>query len=815
MNRVMLAFFLTISPAVAQVQIDTLQNLPVGPGSTHRKFVALTVPWTINVLQIDLRNSYIKMETAKGQDRLTGFERTSSMAARNSYAGHTVLGAVNGDFYGTTPTNMQVRNGEVLLKPSARSTLSFTSNQTPWLGIVNFSSSVRAQAVARSMQGVNQIRGTDQFILYNKFYGGSTGTNAFGAEAVVTPAGGWFVNDTMRCVVESLVNGVGNMAIPPDKAVLSGHGTAQTYLMANVHVGDTIKLWQGIQPALARIKETVGGFPKIVYNGANYVDQGFQEEGGPSHTYERHPRTAAGFSANNNLLYLVTVDGRQSSSAGMTLHELANFLISIGVQHAINLDGGGSTTMVVRGSIANAPSDGGIERSVSNSLLVVSSAPSDTLERVYISPKRYRIYRGESLSFIMYGTDRYGNPVPLTPGLKQFSAPSRLGTIDTSGRFTASLNPDSGYVYGRYAGFADSAFVVIKSIGSVTLSPQNIVTDTVRLVLFRARAFDWDGVEKGVAPRDVAWSTMNASVGVVDTIGVFKGRSAGSTKVIASYLGVRDTADVLVQIRTGTSIIDSMESLAGWTISGVNANGTLSLQNGIATLGSRSFRINYNFVYDPSLLNFVRLETNIPVYGVPDSLLIDVRADSSNHRVIYYVDDDDNEQFRVYSSRFVNNFAGFDTIRTWLGNPISLGGNATFNFPIRLRKIEFQLGSGRVAGTTYAGSIYVDYPRMKYPSGVTSVKAVSFAPSEFHLYQNYPNPFNPSTVIKFSVERKGDVSLKVFDLLGREVATLVREALSGGSYVVEWDASALATGVYFYRLMSGRRIETRRMLLLR
>ena len=575
MNGLIVIMLFAASLSQAQVRIDTLQNLPVGPGSTHRKFVAPTVPWTINVLQIDLRNPYIKMETAKGQDRLTGSERTSSMASRNSYAGHTVLGAVNGDFYGTTPTNIQVRNGEVLLKPIDRSIISFTATQNPWLGKVSFSSSVRIASALRSVQGVNQARGTDQLILYNKYFGTNTGTNAFGAEAIINPLNGWFVNDTMRCVVESLVNGVGNMAIPQGKAALSGHGTAQSFITTNFHVGDTLKLWQGAQPALARIKEMVGGWPKIVYNGVNYVDQAFQEEGNPSHTYERHPRTAAGFSADNTLLYLVTVDGRQSSSAGMTLHELANFLISIGVHHAINLDGGGSTTMVVRGAIANAPSDGGIERSVSNSLLVVSSAPTDTLDRIYFSPKRYRIYRGESLRFILYGTDQYGNPVPLSPALKQFSAPVRLGTIDTSGLFIATLNPDSGYVYARYGSFIDSAFVVIKSIGSIALSPQNVVTDTLRRVTFRARAFDWDGVEKAVALRDFLWNTLNPGVGVVDSVGFFKGINAGSTKVIASYLGVRDTADVTVQLRSGTSVIDSMESLTGWTLSGVNAAGML------------------------------------------------------------------------------------------------------------------------------------------------------------------------------------------------------------------------------------------------
>ena len=810
-----LLFLLSVSVvSFGQIQMDTLQRLPVGPGCIHMKLVAPTVPWTINVLEVDLDNPYITMESVKALDRLTGFERTSSMAARNSFAGHTVIGATNGDYYSATPTNMQVRNGEVLLKPIHRSVVAFTSQQDPWIGIVSYSGRIVASTGNRTLSGVNQTRGTDQLILYNKYYGTSTGTNVFGAEAVVSPLGEWFVNDTLQCVVESLVNGVGSTAIPAGKAVLSGHGAAQTFMVSSLHVGDTIRVYQGAQPALARITQMVGGGPKIIHNGQNYVDQGYQEEGQISHTYEVHPRTAAGYNASGSKLFLVTVDGRQTTSAGMTLHQLANFMLTLGVDRAVNLDGGGSTTMVVRGAVANSPSDGGGERLVSNSLIVVSSAPQDTLSRIYMNPKRYRIYRGESITFTLYGTDQYGNPIPLDPGLKQFSTPSRLGTIDSSGRFIAALTPDSGYVYARYGSVRDSAFVVVKSIGSVAISPQNVVTDTVRTVTFRARAYDWDGVEKGVAPSDYQWLVFNPAVGAIDTVGVFKAVAGGSTKVSASYLGVRDTADVSVQIVTGMSVLDSMESTTRWTATGTNATASVVVQNGIATFGSKSLKLNYSFVYDPAVQNFARLETNIPIAGVPDSLLLDVRADSSSHRVIFYIDDDDDEQFRVYTSRFVNSFNGFDTMRVSFANPIPIG-SAVFNFPIRLKKIEVQLGSSRVQGNTYAGAIYFDYPRLKYPSGITSVRREDSQPGDFHLDQNYPNPFNPVTNIGFKFQASGHVSLKVFDVLGREAATLVDEGLAAGKYNVAWDASNVASGVYFYRLTVGSMSMTRKLMVVR
>ena len=97
----------------------------------------------------------------------------------------------------------------------------------------------------------------------------------------------------------------------------------------------------------------------------------------------------------------------------------------------------------------------------------------------------------------------------------------------------------------------------------------------------------------------------------------------------------------------------------------------------------------------------------------------------------------------------------------------------------------------------------------------TGVVERTTTPPAFRLQQNYPNPFNPSTRIPFSVESPGFVTLKVYDLLGREVQTLVNDNLQPGSYERTFDASHLAGGVYWYRLQSERYVETRSLLLLR
>jgi len=100
-----------------------------------------------------------------------------------------------------------------------------------------------------------------------------------------------------------------------------------------------------------------------------------------------------------------------------------------------------------------------------------------------------------------------------------------------------------------------------------------------------------------------------------------------------------------------------------------------------------------------------------------------------------------------------------------------------------------------------------------------SVSAVEIAssklPTSYALEQNYPNPFNPSTRIGFKVQVSGFTSLRIFDLLGREVATLVNEELMPGSYEATWDAARLPSGVYFYRLQAGEFVETKKLVLMR
>jgi hypothetical protein len=88
-------------------------------------------------------------------------------------------------------------------------------------------------------------------------------------------------------------------------------------------------------------------------------------------------------------------------------------------------------------------------------------------------------------------------------------------------------------------------------------------------------------------------------------------------------------------------------------------------------------------------------------------------------------------------------------------------------------------------------------------------------PQEFVLFQNYPNPFNPVTIISYQIPVSGKVSLKVFNVLGREVAELVNEVQSAGKFNIIFDGSKFSSGVYFYQLRGGSFVETKKLVLLK
>jgi hypothetical protein len=112
------------------------------------------------------------------------------------------------------------------------------------------------------------------------------------------------------------------------------------------------------------------------------------------------------------------------------------------------------------------------------------------------------------------------------------------------------------------------------------------------------------------------------------------------------------------------------------------------------------------------------------------------------------------------------------------------------------------------------GRVYLHKYKVTAPTGVETFQSGSL-PTKFYLEQNYPNPFNPRTTISFSLPQREHVMLKVFDMLGREVSTLVNESKPPGNFSATWNAQDLPSGVYFYRLTTGEFTQIRKAVLVK
>ena len=122
------------------------------------------------------------------------------------------------------------------------------------------------------------------------------------------------------------------------------------------------------------------------------------------------------------------------------------------------------------------------------------------------------------------------------------------------------------------------------------------------------------------------------------------------------------------------------------------------------------------------------------------------------------------------------------------------------------------IGDTLFAGTGASGGVWI----RPLSDMITSVDQTELGlPTNFSLEQNYPNPFNPSTTVNYSVPKAGLVTIKVYDILGREATTLVNEQKNPGNYSVQFNAARLASGVYFYRMQSGSFIQTKKLILMK
>jgi hypothetical protein len=300
---------------------------------------------------------------------------------------------------------------------------------------------------------------------------------------------------------------------------------------------------------------------------------------------------------------------------------------------------------------------------------------------------------------------------------------------------------------------------------------------------------------------------------------LFKGIKEGTATIVSSFEELSDTAIVTVEVLEGSAVIDSMDSIDGWTIIGKyfdEENTTLSVVDTPKTTGSAAIRLDYQFIRSSFGRSYIYLNTDIQISGLPDSVLLDVKSDGQGHWIKFIVANNDDDLFIGSTGQFADQANNYDTLRTALDNYSTINPPSNFHYPINFRSIEIRLGFYTTVDDTNRGYIYFDNLRVKYPDLTSVIPFINdIIPREIKLYQNYPNPFNSSTTVEFDLSKSGKAVLTIFDITGREVKELINRNLSYGHHKVHWDTNSLASGLYFYRLDTDSQTATKKMMLLK
>ena len=238
---------------------------------------------------------------------------------------------------------------------------------------------------SRTFDGINIARGADQLILYTPQYNNNTLTDSSGVEVLVElPAPLMTAPSTTTGTIRQVRLGQGATSIPFDGLVLSGVGTAATFLQNNAQVGQQVSISQNMKLYDGPVGNLCSTADSRTFKNAYALTQGnwiFLKNGvtqpstDPGMT-NRNPRTVVAY--NSSYVFFMVCDGRSAQSVGMSSDEMATFCRNtLGATDGVNMDGGGSSEMWINGAVMNQPSDGA-ERTVANGLMMVNVLPKAT-----------------------------------------------------------------------------------------------------------------------------------------------------------------------------------------------------------------------------------------------------------------------------------------------------------------------------------------------------------------------------------------------------------------------------------------------------
>lgn len=346
------------------------------------------LPVRMNLLRLDLTK--VRLDVVHAMDAAIGTEKTSSIATR-----HGAVAAINAGFFrldnsifaGEAAGILKIDGSMLSESNSDRVALLIANgaeNSSVFIAHVKTIEYSTAKNWNLVLSGVNRERKPDELIRYTPEFGRTTLTDGGGLEIVVRKNRIGQIND-----------GRGSTPIPAGGYVLSASGSFRERLLPLAKVGQKVNLISTLvvdnkghfmtkeneQTVVAfnTSEDITGGVPMLIKDGK--IDVTWEQEKTTTSFVEtRHPRTAVAKLKDGKFL-MITVDGRSESSGGLGLYDLATYLLELGAADAMNLDGGGSTTMFLDGKVVNHPSDKEGERKVSDAILVTLRKPSQRRPR--------------------------------------------------------------------------------------------------------------------------------------------------------------------------------------------------------------------------------------------------------------------------------------------------------------------------------------------------------------------------------------------------------------------------------------------------
>ncbi|GHV66689.1 hypothetical protein FACS1894199_10640 [Bacteroidia bacterium] len=386
---------LTLGSTAYTIDSTYTEKVEDGLWYTYAQIKNDACPQIIHSVRLNAKSTKHRVESWIANEKLggTGESPIDMVERKQTDQNKDVAVAINGGFYAVNthvPVSFAMYN-DLIVHSQFKSLgtsefmentpiIGFDLQNTPYMDWVYVDATVVDKNDTKAqITSINDRRWADDLVLYNSyFWADSTRTNEWGTEALLAPINGewekFASHKNVKCKVEqvSTYSVDRSMPIPKGKLVLSGNGPASDYV-ANLQVGDQVTVSTQIKlesDEEQRIRYAVAGWNFILQNDEVQAEAGWDDAA--AILIPRNPRTSVGYSTDKEYIYYTIVEGRRPGiAAGVSTSELGQIMKWLGAGNAINLDGGGSSALVVNGELKNHPQDDGNVRRVVDGLAII------------------------------------------------------------------------------------------------------------------------------------------------------------------------------------------------------------------------------------------------------------------------------------------------------------------------------------------------------------------------------------------------------------------------------------------------------------